>query len=118
MAFETVLLSGGGGEGWGRSGRGGDGEAHRERRAVPHLALDLDPAVVLLGDPPRDREAEAGPAGRAGVAVAGAVGAVEPLEEVGEVLGVDAHAVVADADDDLVPSFVGASFDPRAEADL
>src|SRR5262245_58873949 len=84
------------------------GQPHREAAPSAELARDLDPALVLLDDLLRDREAEPG----SGVA---ALGGEEGLEDLLEVLGWNAGAVVLDRDLDRAASIDGArvELDPR-----
>src|SRR4029078_7321823 len=79
---------------------GGDGQAERERRASTGLALEPDPAAVVLDDLAADRQPEARTTWRLGQRVAG-LG--ELREAPGLVFGGDAGAGVGDADDDARP---------------
>ena len=71
-------------------GPGAAGQAHLEAGAARVGLVDRDRAVVMLGDPLRDREPETGAAvGRAGCPP-------EPIEHVGAILGRDARPGVLD----------------------
>jgi hypothetical protein len=59
-------------------------------------AFDLDPAVVRVGDPLRNREPQPSAAHSAG---SGLVGAVKPVENVREILVCNADAGIRDIGD-------------------
>src|SRR5207253_3371034 len=67
----------------------------RESAALPHLALDFDPAAVLGDDPVRDREPEARP-------LPDRLGREERLEDVRQVVARDAAALVRDRDAEVI----------------
>ena len=58
-------------------------QAYDRAGALTGLARQIDRAPMLLGDPARDRQAQAG---ATGVAAAGRIGTVEALEDVRQVL--------------------------------
>src|SRR5882724_11912973 len=67
----------------------------RESAALPHLALDLDPAAVLCDDRVRDGEPEARP-------LPDRLGGEERLEDVPQVVARDAGALVRDRDAEVI----------------
>src|SRR5919201_3526371 len=71
----------------------GDGQDHRERRALADRAGHVDGPAVQVDVLQRDRQPQPGAAEGAGPV---RVGAVEPLEDVGHVLGGNALPLVLD----------------------
>src|SRR5688572_6179725 len=96
------LLTGHGGDG---NRALGDGEAHRERRALAELARHRDRAPELLDDALGDSEAQA---------EAALLGGDEVVEDRAEALGRNARAGVGDAHLDLVAISRGGDGDAPA----
>jgi hypothetical protein len=72
-----------------------EGQDDGKNTAFAQLALDVDAAAVLADDLVDDAEADAGAGDATGF---GAAGAVEAVKDALEVVGIHAHAAVADGD--------------------
>src|SRR5262245_28173399 len=92
------------------SARGSEREPDAEFGAGAQLGAHLDPARVLFDDPERDREPEPG-------ADADRLGGEERIEDPLDVLGRDAVAVVAEAQQDAAALQLAVHADVTAVAD-